>query len=45
MMAEMQEEFANNDEARPDNGEVLRLTGQQPIRFRDWAEKNKAAWE
>jgi hypothetical protein len=40
----MEEEFANNVEAIPDNGEVERLTGQKPIRFREWAEKNKAAW-
>lgn len=40
----MEEEFANNMEAIPDNGEVERLTGQKPVRFREWAEKNKAAW-
>lgn len=40
----MEEEFAKNLEAIADNGEVERLTGHKPIRFRDWAKKNKAFW-
>jgi hypothetical protein len=43
-MVEMESEFARNLEANPDNGEVERLTGRKPIRFREWAEENKAAW-
>lgn len=43
-LVEMESEFARNLEAKPDNGEVERLTGQKPVRFREWAEKNKAAW-
>ncbi|KEF56701.1 uncharacterized protein A1O9_06890 [Exophiala aquamarina CBS 119918] len=43
-LVEMEIEFANNLEARSDNGEVERLSGQKPIRFREWAEKNKASW-
>lgn len=43
-LVEMEEEFSKNLEAIPDNGEVEKLTGHKPILFREWAEKNKAAW-
>ena len=45
IMLELQDEMARGFENRPDNGEVLRLTGKQPIKFRDWAVLNKAAWQ
>ena len=44
ILLEMEKEFADNEEARPENGEVLRLTGSSPLGFREWAEKNKAMW-
>ena len=40
----METEFANGEEAREDNGEILRLTGRTPTTFREWAEKNKGVW-
>lgn len=40
----METEFANNLEARSDNGEVERLAGQRSLRLREWAEKDKASW-
>jgi len=40
----METEFAKNLEARSDNGEVERLTGKKPIRFKEWAKKNKTSW-
>ncbi len=44
-MLELQDEMARGLEDKPDNGEVLKLTGKAPITFREWAEKNKAVWQ
>ncbi len=45
VMIELQDEMARGVENKPDNGEVLRLTGKSPITFRDWAEQNKDVWK
>jgi hypothetical protein len=45
IMLELQQEMARGVEDVPDNGEVERLIGRPPVTFRDWAEKNKAAWQ
>ena len=45
IMLELQQEMAQYEENKPDNGEVLKLTGKEPITFRKWAEKNKAIWQ
>ena len=44
VMLDMEVEFANGEEARLDNGEVMRITGHAPVDFRTWAEKNKNIW-
>jgi hypothetical protein len=45
IMLDIQDEVARGMENKPDNGEVLRLTGRKPVSFREWAEKHKAVWE
>ncbi|KAJ9603285.1 hypothetical protein H2200_012063 [Cladophialophora chaetospira] len=45
IMLELRDELARGVENKPDNGEVLRLTGKAPITFREWAERNKGIWQ